>query len=60
MSISAQPGERGAVVVTGASSGIGMACAQALVEAGFDVFAGIRKPADGRALEAELAHAPAG
>lgn len=57
MSISAQGG-RGAVVVTGASSGIGRASAGALAEAGFDVFAGVRKAADGRALEAELAHAP--
>jgi NAD(P)-dependent dehydrogenase (short-subunit alcohol dehydrogenase family) len=41
---------RGAVVVTGASSGIGRACARALAEAGFQVFAGVRNQADGEAL----------
>jgi NAD(P)-dependent dehydrogenase (short-subunit alcohol dehydrogenase family) len=41
---------RGAVVVTGASSGIGRACVLALAEAGFEVFAGVRDPGDGRAL----------
>jgi NAD(P)-dependent dehydrogenase (short-subunit alcohol dehydrogenase family) len=41
---------RGAVVVTGSSTGIGRACALALAEAGFHVFAGVRKPEDGEAL----------
>jgi NAD(P)-dependent dehydrogenase (short-subunit alcohol dehydrogenase family) len=46
------PGSRrGAVVVTGASSGIGRACALVLAEAGFGVFAGVRNQADGRALQ---------
>jgi NAD(P)-dependent dehydrogenase (short-subunit alcohol dehydrogenase family) len=49
---------RGAVVVTGASSGIGRATARALAQAGFDVFAGVRRVEDGRALEAELQGAP--
>ncbi len=43
-------GTRGAVVVTGASSGIGAACALHLDRLGFRVFAGIRKPADAEAL----------
>jgi NAD(P)-dependent dehydrogenase (short-subunit alcohol dehydrogenase family) len=44
---------RGAVLVTGTSSGIGRATAQALVKAGFRVFAGVRKPEDGEALRRE-------
>ncbi len=46
---------RGAVVVTGASSGIGEACARRLVGLGFTVFAGVRKPADGERLAREIA-----
>ncbi len=42
-----------AVVITGASSGIGRACALALDNNGFRVFAGVRKDADGAALQAE-------
>ncbi|HXE43560.1 MAG TPA: SDR family oxidoreductase [Conexibacter sp.] len=45
---------RGAVVVTGASSGIGEACARRLAGLGFDVFAGVRKPADGERLAREI------
>jgi NAD(P)-dependent dehydrogenase (short-subunit alcohol dehydrogenase family) len=37
-------------VITGASTGIGRACALRLDRAGFDVFAGVRKHADGEAL----------
>lgn len=44
------PAPRGAVVVTGASRGIGEACALRLVAAGFHVFAGVRRQADGEAL----------
>jgi NAD(P)-dependent dehydrogenase (short-subunit alcohol dehydrogenase family) len=40
----------GAVVITGASTGIGRATALALSRAGFHVFAGVRRPADGVAL----------
>ncbi|HYM16129.1 MAG TPA: SDR family oxidoreductase [Dehalococcoidia bacterium] len=43
-------GPAGAVVVTGASTGIGEACALRLDSMGFIVFAGVRKEADGQAL----------
>src|SRR5207248_72615 len=39
------------VLVTGASTGIGRACAVALDRRGFHVFAGVRKEADGEALK---------
>jgi NAD(P)-dependent dehydrogenase (short-subunit alcohol dehydrogenase family) len=38
------------VVITGSSSGIGRASALLLVDHGFQVFAGVRRPADGAAL----------
>ena len=41
---------RGAVMITGASTGIGKACAMRLDRLGFQVFAGVRKDADGGAL----------
>jgi NAD(P)-dependent dehydrogenase (short-subunit alcohol dehydrogenase family) len=40
----------GTVVITGASTGIGEACALHLDELGYRVFAGIRKAADGESL----------
>ncbi len=43
---------RGAVVVTGASTGIGAACLPALRDAGFEVFAGVRREGDRAACEA--------
>ena len=43
----------GAVLITGASTGIGAAAALRLDRAGFRVFAGVRKPADGEALRAQ-------
>jgi NAD(P)-dependent dehydrogenase (short-subunit alcohol dehydrogenase family) len=42
---------RGAVVVTGASSGIGEVCALYLDKLGFKVFAGVRKKVDGDNLK---------
>jgi NAD(P)-dependent dehydrogenase (short-subunit alcohol dehydrogenase family) len=41
------------IVVTGASSGIGEACALHLDGLGYRVFAGVRRPADGEALRAK-------
>jgi NAD(P)-dependent dehydrogenase (short-subunit alcohol dehydrogenase family) len=46
-----EPVGRRAVVITGASSGIGRACALKLARAGFHVFAGIRNDEDAKALE---------
>src|SRR3954447_10755415 len=40
----------GGVLITGASTGIGEATALKLDEAGFRVFAGVRKPEDGERL----------
>ena len=40
-----------AVLITGASTGIGAACALALDQAGYRVFAGIRNPAHGEQLQ---------
>lgn len=46
---------RGAVVVTGCSTGIGRACALHLDALGFRVFAGVRKEEDAERLRAEAA-----
>jgi NAD(P)-dependent dehydrogenase (short-subunit alcohol dehydrogenase family) len=51
------PASRGAVVVTGASSGIGRATALLLDARGYRVFAGIRKKRDAEALQAEASTA---
>jgi NAD(P)-dependent dehydrogenase (short-subunit alcohol dehydrogenase family) len=41
---------QGSIVITGASSGIGAACARHLDEQGFTVWAGVRRKEDGEAL----------
>ncbi len=46
-------GNNRAVVITGASTGIGAACALHLDRLGFTVFAGVRKSEDGAALQKE-------
>ena len=46
-------GARGAVVVTGSSTGIGQACALHLDRLGFKVFAGVRTDEDGERLRGE-------
>ncbi len=46
------PSNPGTVLITGASTGIGAAAALRLDRAGWRVFAGVRKPADGDALRA--------
>lgn len=45
------PTDRGHVVVTGTSTGIGAAAALHLAEQGFEVFAGVRSDADGEGLK---------
>ncbi|MCB9478590.1 MAG: SDR family oxidoreductase [Deltaproteobacteria bacterium] len=44
---------KGAVVITGASTGIGNACARMLDDAGFRVFAGVRKQEDADRISAQ-------
>jgi NADP-dependent 3-hydroxy acid dehydrogenase YdfG len=44
--------ERGAVMITGTSTGIGEACALRLDGLGFEVFAGVRRKDDGERLKA--------
>ncbi|MGB5695688.1 MAG: SDR family NAD(P)-dependent oxidoreductase [Polyangiales bacterium] len=41
--------DRGIVVITGASTGIGAACAVGLAKRGYTVFAGVRRPEDASA-----------
>jgi NAD(P)-dependent dehydrogenase (short-subunit alcohol dehydrogenase family) len=48
---------KGNMLVTGASTGIGRACAVRFAELGYQVFAGVRKSADGVALRAECSEA---
>lgn len=50
---STKPFNGKSVVITGASTGIGRSCALALDRAGFKVFAGVRKEADGESIRAE-------
>lgn len=51
--MSHQPERTGAVVITGASTGIGRACALYLDRLGFQVFAGVRRASDGEALQGQ-------
>lgn len=46
--------QRGGVVITGASSGIGQHATQALVTSGYTVFAGVRKQADADRLAVKI------
>jgi NAD(P)-dependent dehydrogenase (short-subunit alcohol dehydrogenase family) len=48
---------RGAVLVTGSSTGIGQACALHLDRLGFRVFAGVRRDGDGQALRSQASPA---
>ena len=45
--------DRGFVLVTGTSTGIGAATAAHLAKKGFHVFAGVRRDVDGAALRAQ-------
>jgi NAD(P)-dependent dehydrogenase (short-subunit alcohol dehydrogenase family) len=45
--------DRGAVLISGSSTGIGRACALRLDRAGFRVFAGVRNRSDAESLDAE-------
>jgi NAD(P)-dependent dehydrogenase (short-subunit alcohol dehydrogenase family) len=47
------PNRRRSVFITGASTGIGRACTLELARRGFDVFAGVRREEDGRAVQAD-------
>lgn len=49
----AKNGATPAVLVTGASTGIGAACALELDRRGFRVFAGVRRPEDGKRLQSQ-------
>jgi NAD(P)-dependent dehydrogenase (short-subunit alcohol dehydrogenase family) len=44
---------KGSIVVTGASTGIGRACAMRFAELGYRTFAGVRKIDDGKALQTQ-------
>jgi len=48
---------KGAIVITGTSTGMGEHCALGLARRGHRVFAGVRKPSDGEALRARAAGA---
>ena len=61
ITIARLPGMTGGVVVTGASTGIGNACALHLDRIGFRVFAGVRRDEDAERLRSQrlrAAHAP--
>src|SRR5262249_7140470 len=54
LSMSPKASEKRIVVITGASSGIGKACASQMVQAGWIVLAGVRKPTDAQKLKQEF------
>jgi len=54
-----KPHANAAVLITGASTGIGAASARYFAARGFTVFATVRKAADGEALKASVPEAPA-
>jgi NAD(P)-dependent dehydrogenase (short-subunit alcohol dehydrogenase family) len=47
--------DKGSIVITGASTGMGEYCALGLDKLGYRIFAGVRKPADGERLQKEAA-----
>ena len=47
--------EQRSILITGASTGIGAACAVGLAKRGYEVFAGVRKPEDGERLTQQAA-----
>ena len=49
--------EKGAVVITGASTGIGASTAEYLVRQGYQVFGSVRRAPDGDALRNQLGDA---
>ncbi len=49
--MSATTGDKRVVVVTGASTGIGLACVEALIDAGFFVFGSVRREEDAACLQ---------
>src|SRR5574341_29762 len=51
--VSSKPDGPDGIVITGASTGIGEACALYLDELGYRVFAGVRRPSDGETLKAK-------
>ena len=55
--MSGSPSDSGAVVITGTSTGVGAATAIHLAGLGFQVFAGVRKAADGKALQTQTSNA---
>ena len=55
--MTAHPTDRGTVVITGSSTGIGAACSVRLADEGFAVFAGVRHEADAEALRQQTSGA---
>ena len=47
--------EKGTIVITGASTGMGEHCALGLAQRGYHIFAGVRNPEDGERLKSQAA-----